>query len=423
MENRVFNIVGVISFLVLIYCLAFDLFIGQWVMSGVIILLQLVQSVLYYYSRVKKKQRSGIAIYAACSYLAMIANYHYNEGIQGPTLLLFFLTFMLLIATSPKKMYKIWIVLHIAVATILVALEYYRPETVPHTYQSRLYQFMDILWTYIASIIFIFFIANYFRKFYDKEKKLADERLVAITAQNEQIKIQNLQLEKTNDEKNKLFSIVSHDLRAPIDTIRGYLEILSENLLNNEERAEMEEELLSQTKYTSDLLLNLLYWSKTQMQGVKPYLTSINLMEMVDNARSVQVAHAAKKGIKLTYNIDKEIEVIADKEMLKIVLRNIINNAIKFTKQAGEINIKLNRKESTGIISIQDNGLGIPLDKQKEIFTLKSDSTFGTSQEKGVGLGLMLCKEFMEYQNGTIWFESEPGKGSTFYISLPLARV
>ena len=159
------------------------------------------------------------------------------------------------------------------------------------------------------------------------------------------------------------------------------------------------------------------------MKGVSVNLVPIKIKDMVDDARNFKMAGAAKKNIKLTYAIDRELEVIADKDMLRIVLRNLVVNAIKFTKPGGEIVIGVKRKNDKAEISIKDNGIGIPAEKQREIFSLKTNSTYGTNEEKGMGLGLMLCKEFVEYQNGTIWFESEEGKGSTFFISLPLTKA
>lgn len=423
MENRAFNYVGLLSFIVIVYFLLFNLTIGQFVMSAVMVVLFMIQSVLYYYSLVKRQYKKSILIYAACSYAALVANYYCNDGIHGPTLYAFFLTFQLLVAVSPLKYSRAWIVLHVVIALFLLFSEYFNPDTVPDTYPSRLSRFLDIGVTYAISILFVFLITNYLKRYYKHEKNLAGERLLAITAKNEEILKQNRDLERLNDEKNKMFSIISHDLRSPIDSIRGYLEVLSQVILDPAEKKGIENELLGQVKYTSDLLQNLLYWSKTQMKGVSVKLVPIRLIDMVDDARNFKLAGAARKEIKMTYAINKDIEVIADKDMLKIVLRNLVVNAIKFTPEGGEISIKLIKKDATALISIQDNGIGIPLEKRKEIFTLKSGSTFGTNDEKGIGLGLVLCKEFIEYQGGEIWFDSEVGKGSTFYISLPLSKM
>ncbi len=423
MENRAFNVVSIITFFMLVYCLFFDIFIGQRLMCGVILLLLVVQVVLFYFSRVKRKAQECVIVYAVCCYLALITNFYFNEGVGGPTLFLFFLTFQLLIAISPPRLYKFWITFHLIVVGGLLYSEYQYPQLVPDTYPNRAAHFLDIMWKYIAAIVFAFFVTNYLRQYYNYEKKRSLVRLDSIMEQNERILVQNEQLNKINEEKNKLFSIVSHDMRSPLDTLRGYLEILSENLLNPEEKKEIEKDLLEQVKYTSDLMQNLLYWSKTQMQGVTVQLTGVKLRELLDDACNFKMAGAAKKSIKITYNINDEVELIADKEMLRIVLRNLVTNAVKFTPHDGEIEIKLAQNAGIAVISIHDNGIGMPEEKQKEIFSLKTSSTYGTEAEKGVGLGLLLCKEFMTYQNGEIWFESKHGVGSVFYLSLPLVRA
>ncbi len=420
MENRVFNVVIIISFFFLLYSLAIIVIMGKLLMTGVIAFLIVALGVLYYYSRVKKKFKYCISIYACCAYSALIINYFYDAGSAGPTFLFFGFLFSLLIAISSRRLYPIWMVLHISVALALCFIEYYYPQTITNAYETSLSRFIDILSAYVALIVFAYFIINYLRNYYYGEKKLADARLDEILQQNIQIKEQNRLLEQANAEKSKLFSIISHDLRTPIDSITGYLGILSESEISSDDRKEIEQELYSQTRYTSDLLQNLLHWSKNQMAGVNVKLAPVNLAHLVEDARITKVNSASKKGIKLSYNIDTGIEVIADKDMLRIVLRNVINNAVKFTRTGGEVEISFASRAGLGEIAIKDNGIGMDANKQKEIFTLHSNSTFGTNDEKGIGLGLMLCKEFMIYQNGDIRFESELGKGTIFYLSLPL---
>ena len=424
MENRAFNFVGIISLLVLICCACIDVYLHQYFIAGILVFLLGLQVVLYYFSRFKGKYRLGTVIYAVCCYSVITINYYYNSGIKGPSLFTFFLTFYLLITISARRLAIFWISLHIVLASILVATEYFHPEWVPFTYLDRSGYFIDVVTTYIATIVFAFLLTNYLRSYYEREKKLAESRAQAIAMQAEQIRLQNEQLEKLNLEKTKLFSVISHDMRAPLDSVNGYLELLTHNLVEEDERVEIEAELLIQTRYTSDMLMNLLYWSKTQLSGVVPVLRPLSLRVMVDEARNYRVSMAARKGIKLTYSIDSDIEVIADMEMLRIVLRNLVNNAIKFTPENGEVKITAGVKDSKATISIYDTGIGIPAEKQKDIFGAGATSTtYGTNDEKGMGIGLMLCKEFVEYMGGAIWFESEVGNGTAFHVSLPVIQM
>jgi signal transduction histidine kinase len=423
MRNRAFNFVCVVTSFLLIFCFAFDFYIGQIYMSVVIIILILLLFVIYYFSRYKKKYKAGVVIFAIVCYLVLILNYFWNSGLEGPTLMYFVLTFLFLIILSDSKLHYLWIVSHIATVISLLFIEYYNPDLLPTTYETRLDRFLDIGVGYVIAVIFIYALFTYLRDFYNAKRLVADERAIAISAKNKQILAQNQQLEKLNEEKNKLFSIVSHDLKAPLDSIRGYLELLSGNLLDEGDKEKIEEELLIQTKYTSDLLFNLMSWAKAQMHGVVVNLAPHNVQNMIDEIASNKKPAAARKGIKLTYSIDPALEVVCDKDMMHIIMRNLINNAIKFTNDGGEVYIKAAKKTDNLVLSVTDTGIGIPTENRDEIFTLKTRSTYGTNQEKGIGLGLMMCKEFIEYQHGEIWFESKYGIGTTFFVSLPLTRL
>lgn len=333
-----------------------------------------------------------------------------------------FIVFHVVMAMEKPARYGIWIALHIVVLASLLVSEYMHTDWVPDNYRSRSDRFFDMAVSNVAAIIFIFAITRYLRKHLYKERAKAEDHAQAIDEQNQQILAQNQMLEKVNEEKNKIFSIISHDLRSPLDSIRGYLELISEGSATPEEQKFIHEELLNQTKYTSELLLNLLYWSKAQMHGIIVKLVSVPLKELAEEVTNSVFSNAAKKHIKITHSIKTDVEIVADRDMLRIVLRNLLNNSIKFTPEGGDIFVKATRKGDLAEISIQDTGIGIPAGRRDEIFRLKTQSTYGTNQEKGIGLGLVLCQEFIEYQNGRIWFESTEGAGSTFYISLPLTR-
>lgn len=422
MENRAFNLVSVITLFVLTYLFVFDVLINQWQMCLALAGMFILQAFLYYNSLINKKYKKEIIIYAFTAYASLIANYHYNSGINGPTMFVFFLIFQLILTISPTRFSRLWVTLHIGLPLALYYIECYHPWFVIDDYPSRSYRFIDFASTYAICIAFIYFITSYLKRYYKIEKRIADERLVAISEQNAVMVRQNRDLERLNEEKNKMFSIVSHDLRAPIDSIRGYLEILSKSLVTTDEKIEIEKELLHQVRYTSELLQNVLYWSKAQMSGVQEKLVPVKLKDIIDETGSYRLSGAAAKNIKITYSIDKNIEVIADVDMLKIVFRNLLGNAVKFTPAGGDVYIKVTVTGTEAHIAIKDSGIGISEDKKKELFTLRSGSTFGTNDEKGVGLGLLLCKEFIERQHGSIWFESKLGEGSTFYLALPLSR-
>ena len=137
----------------------------------------------------------------------------------------------------------------------------------------------------------------------------------------------------------------------------------------------------------------------------------------------IEKALAAKKHIGLSYSIDADISVVADEHMLQLVVRNIVSNAIKFTPQGGLIKVSAEVTDDMCKITVADNGTGMDAEKQEQLFSMTSGPTFGTDNEKGVGLGLSLCKEFMEWQGGHIAVESMPGMGSSFYINIPVSQT
>jgi len=343
-----------------------------------------------------------------------------NSGINGPTDLLISLLIVLIIAISPKKQYRIWLALNIVIVLSLTVIEYFYPRLIPNTYQDRESRFIDITSAYMVGIFLMYYIITHIKKSYDKEKRQADEKAQAIEEQAQHILIQNQQLEHINSEKNKLLSIIAHDLRAPLSNIQNYLELVTEYGLDKEEREIVESDLLKVTQNTLNMLSKLLIWSKSQMEGVVVKLSDINLLATLKNTLDLECALALKKQIVLTYTINPLITVVADSDMLQLVIRNLVSNAIKFTPLGGAINIGADRILNECRIGIRDNGIGIAYEQQKDLFTLKAKSTFGTGNEKGVGLGLILCKEFTELQGGRIEFESTPGSGSVFFVYMPV---
>ena len=165
------------------------------------------------------------------------------------------------------------------------------------------------------------------------------------------------------------------------------------------------------------MLHNLLSWSKAQMTGgARVNLSRLNLFDVVADCLPVQQAAADLKSVRIHTQIDESLTLHADVDMLKVVIQNLVNNAIKFTPNGGEIWISSSSDSGTVRLHIADNGIGIPLDRQENLFTFHATSTYGTNKEKGVGLGLILCKEYTELQNGRISFRCRPGSGTEFTI-------
>jgi signal transduction histidine kinase len=191
-------------------------------------------------------------------------------------------------------------------------------------------------------------------------------------------------------------------------------------VVDPEDRLVLEKALLKSTNNTMEMLSNLLLWSKSQMEGPKINLAVVNLLTTLQGTMEMESMHALKKDISLNYHIPHAMEVIADVNMLQLVVRNLISNAVKFTPHGGHITAEAVVIADECRITVSDNGKGIPLDKQEKIFSINSEPEFGTDNERGIGLGLVLCREFIERQGGRIGFESHIGLGSHFFIFIKL---
>lgn len=238
------------------------------------------------------------------------------------------------------------------------------------------------------------------------------------------IAAQKKELEELNQEKDKFFSIIAHDLRAPFGALLGFTTILdmsSENSSRKEIKSHAANIHKSAT-HVFRLLENLLEWSALQMEGVDYNPSVVDLHEIVEKTRNVLSPVAAGKGIKITENMNC-FKVYADQHMLDAVIRNLVNNAIKFTSEGGKITAKAKQGNGLVTVSICDTGVGMDQIILDKLFKLsESITTKGTKGETGTGLGLILCKDLVERNGGRIWAESEVGRGSTFSFTLPISE-
>jgi signal transduction histidine kinase len=170
------------------------------------------------------------------------------------------------------------------------------------------------------------------------------------------------------------------------------------------------------------MLYNTLAWAKSQMKGFEVNIQPMNIDEVINQTLAIQKRIASKKHIEIKYNSIIPLLANGDKELFQVVIRNVVGNAIKFTPAHGEIAIEVKSQDNECLVTISDSGIGIPLIKQAAVFDLRSASTLGTQNEKGIGMGLTICKEFLELQHGRIWIDNIEGRGATFKITLPLLR-
>lgn len=247
-----------------------------------------------------------------------------------------------------------------------------------------------------------------------------------LKAKHEQLLASREELSKVNETKDKFFSIIAHDLRGPMGSLFKLMNLLQSeyNDLRDDERLEIINAVHSTGKGAYQLLENLLEWSRSQSNRIAFIPKRIDISAAVYRSVEQYYSTAENKMIKIDYNLSNSIYVNADSKMLDTILRNLISNAVKFSPAKSRILITVKKDTDFAFVNIIDNGVGISENDQRRLFRIDSGFTMlGTENEKGTGLGLILCKEFVEKHGGTISVQSEPGKGSVFSFSIPLFQL
>jgi len=249
-------------------------------------------------------------------------------------------------------------------------------------------------------------------------KELSDKN-AKIEQQKEAMEHQAVQLLLNNQQKDKLFSIIAHDLRGPLNSLKGLLDFLKENRLPESEIRSMMDELRRNVDYSSELVGNLLFWASSQLNGIMVTPVCLPLWQLADEILHLYVKLAGEKNIVLKNDVDPGLTAYADKDMIQVILRNLVSNAIKFCRKGDTITITGQHSGNCVEICVADTGVGIKGDILEKIRRKESITTYGTAREKGTGLGMLLCREFTEANGGFFRIDSEWGKGSWFYFMIP----
>lgn len=254
----------------------------------------------------------------------------------------------------------------------------------------------------------------------EREAKEVLEREVML--RTEDLRLKNSELQELNIVKDKLFSIISHDLKGPLNSLKGTLAVLKMGGVNEHEFQKLIDGIGVQLHHTSDFLSNLLQWAKMQMDGHLYAPEEINLAIIAENNFQLLKSEFIQKTVTPSSTISKSLSAWADPNMVDAVFRNIISNAIKYSKPDGKVMTSAIVKNEMIEVSITDTGIGIPPHHLANLFTLQGVTTQGTREEKGTGIGLVLCKELIEKNGGKIWASSLEGKGSTISFTLPTKK-
>lgn len=290
--------------------------------------------------------------------------------------------------------------------------------------------------TFIINIIFaftiIFLIVVHFKNQITKNEKILTEQnrrlqqmTQEISSQRDELKANNNKLKVMNATKDKFFSIIAHDLRNPFNGILGFSDLLVKSLANNriKDSVGYANIIYTSARNAFTLLENLLEWSRSQTGRITYHPQIVDFVRIVEKSVNVCKDFADGKGIELQISITENLSILADENMLNSVMRNLITNAIKYTPKGGRVTITAQASESLVEVAVTDTGIGMSSETMNKLFKIHEiDSKEGTEKEAGTGLGLLLCKTFIEKHGGKINVESELGKGSCFRFTIPQSQ-
>ena len=276
----------------------------------------------------------------------------------------------------------------------------------------------------IVAVLAVLALVNYQRqRFFGKELKqkneIIEKNAASLDQLNKEISHQNILLEADNKTKNKLLSIISHDLRTPLVNTKGVLNLVNQGMVPPEEAERLLQLLETQYLGTTSLLDNLLFWIKGQMEGKEDEKVKVGIYHLMKSLEEEHRLPLMKKKIKVLNNIDKNISIVTEKEMIRIVCRNLISNAVKFTNENGLIQLNSKVEDGCLLLTVKDSGIGMTKEAIEKVNAKQYYNTTGTSYEKGSGFGLMLCRDLIAKSGGELIIESVPGKGSSFTIKMP----
>ena len=419
LHGRIFHSICIFGMVGLLVSAPINYFLQQYEALNILFIAIALLVIFYIMSRIAKRMELAIILFGISCNIFFSLIFLFAGGINGPNLLSFLIAlFLMIVVSSSLRAKMIWCIINISILGGLLFVEYQFPERVAFEYET----FADRLWDhwlqYVILCTVLYYGTTYIITNYEYERKSAADRAEAIRKQHLEITAQKEELERLNTEKDRLFSIIAHDLRSPLGNVRNYLDLMFQVGLEPPQRQYFEDKLKKQLASTSTMLANLLMWAEQQIKGVAVKSAPINLKVGIYDALEMEIQTAKTKGIDLELP-NNDLIIHTDILVLQIIIRNLVNNALKFTSQNGIVRVSLNSTSCTAIVKVTDNGTGIAEKVQSSLFTLHTEPQSGTHNEKGVGLGLVLCKELTSALKGTLRFESVLGQGTTFTLELP----
>ncbi len=416
LRELIFHQVCFLSLVSLSFGLLLTINVKLWDLVIVIVITQLVLTLSYWLSRVMGRFHLGWGLFVIISYALLAAIYFLNGGINGSTNIVSFLTLAILFATSQSRNHWLWMLFHAVLfaGLTLYELNYGRSLITPYATEEERY--LDAIYSYFLAIAIFFLVFRLVRQAYEKQKAKVEEQRLALEQNKED-------LEKSNLELIKVLSIIAHDVRNPLASIQSFLELSADDGLPKNDQQEINTSLQHMVQNTAHMLDDMVNWSKIQISGTTTSFAELSLSswlnKTIDHLREI----AKAKGVILKDQYNGRQKFYCDPILMTVIVRNLIQNAIKFTPAGKIVSLKVYTDKSEIVFEIEDQGMGIPKEDQANLFSGKAAIQKGTQNERGSGFGLMIVKEYVDAHQGKIELKSIEGEGSNFIVRLPLQKA
>ncbi|GAB3010695.1 hypothetical protein GCM10027284_32260 [Cyclobacterium sediminis] len=412
LEIQVFNVALVILIGFALFLAIINLWLQNYSLVKLCLIVVVSLSVFIYLLRVKHAFKTAFYLASFSTYPILLFNFFHNDGIIGPTFYILSLIHLLILTIVNTKHYTFWSTLNVLFYFLLYCFGLYYGELIPENYNSRFEILTDHLLTYSASILGVTMIMFALKRFILNQKRKVKEKTVAL------LKI-NKDLKQTNNQKDRIIAIISHDLKNPLQSIIQTLELINSGDLTEEEIKFLRKELLKSTKNTYKMMEDILEWSSFEIKNASRKEKKIKIKDLIEDTVEILRVIAKQKSIELEVNYHENPLLNLETDRLLLIVRNLVQNAIKFTPSGGHVIVDIYSQEEQLTLQITDNGVGISPKRLKNIFEQDIKSTYGTEQEKGTGMGLHMCFQSAHKLSGKLEVQSTEGVGSTFKLVIP----
>lgn len=412
MEKVIFHGIAIIILVYLLSMSAFNFMYEQYFLGSLLFGMCFVLIIFYYYSRFRDRYKISYLLFGLVCYPIIGINFYLNDGMEGPSAYVFLMFHMIMMVLSSQKQYALWIIYNALIVTLLLYVGIFHSESIPNVYLDWEHRFWDHLITYFVSVLGIFAITATLKKYYKIQKEENEKKSLKLLEVNHM-------LQNSNEQKNKVIALISHDIRSPLNSIVSILEFVKAGELDDEELSLVRKELLTITSHTTKMLDNILEWAAFEIQDRELNIIESDIKSACESVVTVFAILASHKDI--TFETDYRDNPVVKTDLSRVILivRNLVQNAIKFTPTGGKITFSVQQVGEKVKISVSDSGIGLSGEKLENLFLLDIQATYGTEREKGTGLGLYLSNENAKKIGADISVRSEEGQGATFTLTLP----